>query len=127
MSFVRRAAFEHFWQSSADTRKPLVQKQIEPIRSRLEKALETDPSIIVEKVRYTSHPESQIEIVCTWVGLDPSQEAAEAAVKGLWTPEILAAEEEVVSFDPQEDLFYLLFACNMPESRFFTGKVLIRV
>jgi hypothetical protein len=127
MSFVRRAAFEHFWQSSADTRKPLVQKQIEPIRSRLVKALESDPSIIVEKVHYTSHANSQIEMVCTWVGLDASQQAAEAAVKGLWTSAILEAEEEVVTFDPQDDLFYLLFASNQPENRFFTGKILIRV
>ncbi len=127
MSFVRRAAFEHFWQSAADTRKPLVQKQIEPIRARLVKALESDPGIIVEKVHYTSHLNSQIEMVCTWVGLDASQAAAETAIRGLWSKEILESEEEVITFDPQEDLFYLLFASKMPENRFFTGKVLIRV
>jgi hypothetical protein len=127
MSFVRRAAWEHFWQSLANKRKPLAQKHIEPIRNRLVSALESNSSIIVEKVHFTSHANALVEVTCTWVGMDAHEEAATAAVKGLWTPEILDANEEMLTFDPQEDLFYVLFAGEIGDSGYLTGRILIRL
>lgn len=88
--------------------------------------METDRSLIVEKVHFTSHPESMIEVVCAWVGLDAGQEAALASLKAVWSADILQAEEETATLDPQGDLVYLLFAATMPDDRFVTGKVLVR-
>ena len=79
MSFVRRAEYEHFWQLLAKSRKPLPQKSIEPIRARLVQALESDDRIIVEKVHFTSHDNSLMEVVCTWVGLDANEQDATLA------------------------------------------------
>ena len=106
MSFVRRAEYEHFWQLLAKSRKPLPQKSIEPIRARLVQALESDDRIIVEKVHFTSHDNSLMEVVCTWVGLDANEQDATLATQMLWTTDILQAEAEKLNFDPQEDLFY---------------------
>ena len=126
MSFERRAAFEQFRKKASQTRKPLPQKGFDPIRARLEKAIESDSSLIVEKVHFTSHSESLIEVVCTWVGLDAGQQAAVTSLKAIWTAAILGAEEEVITLDPQDDLVYLLFAGTMADNRFVTGKVLVR-
>jgi hypothetical protein len=100
---------------------------VEPIRARLEAALLSSPDLIVEKVHYTSHPDSLMEVVCTWVGVDAHPEAAETALKLIWSEKIIEAEQEMLTFDPHSELFYLRFAGQMPEKRFLTGRILVRL
>jgi len=126
MPHVLKPAFEQRLHELMGSRKPMRERELQPLSNNVTALLESIPEMLVEKTKRPAHRALMVEITATWVGAAASHKEVMLTLRGAWPGEALAGLEEMHTVENVEESALLRFlAWN--ETHYAVGRIVTRV